>query len=216
MLVDAAASFFTNTPQQGMLFQLRPTRAWLNQYEKEYLSEKNDWNKRIIKREINAIRKALESGQELTDPVALGMDPQGTLRPVKTESGKTVTYTKPVLLLINGQSCSGGDAFPAIMQDMGVATLFGERTIGCGGSVRDQDVLNYSDLTVRFTHSMMVRAKPVTLPDGTQTNYIENVGVIPDIPYEFSEKDFYNDYENYRQAVEKAVLDLIAKTPTNS
>lgn len=216
VLADTAASFFTDKPRQGMLFQLRPTRAWLNDYEKKYAKEENNWNKLIIKREMNAIRTALELGQELTDPVSLGIDPQGMLRPIKTESGKTVTYTKPVLLLINGESCSGGDAFPAMMQDMGVATLFGERTIGCGGNVEQQDSLGYSDLGVHFTVSMMYRAKEQILPDGSKTRYIENVGVTPDIPYEITEKDFYDNYESYRQAVEKAVLDLIAKTPASS
>jgi C-terminal processing protease CtpA/Prc len=49
-----------------------------------------------------------------------------------------VRYTKPIIVLIDEMSGSGGDAFPSMIQGFGRAKLLGTRTMGAGGHVVEQ------------------------------------------------------------------------------
>jgi len=113
-------------------------------------------------------------------------------------------------LLIDEMSCSSGDIFPIMAQDANAVDLtFGTKTIGCGGNVVGVKSLGHSDIGFRITESLAVRAKPVTLPDGSTTRYIENVDAFPDIQYQISGDDFRDNYENYRNRIKQLILGMI-------
>ncbi len=111
-----------------------------------------------------------------------------------------VNYNKPVYILINEMSGSGGDLFPAMMKDLGRATLIGQPTMGAGGHVYDFDFvtpkLKHSEVNVRVTRSLFYR------PSGTT---IENNPVEPDYYYEPTLNDFLKGNEDYL----KFILDKI-------
>jgi hypothetical protein len=109
-------------------------------------------------------------------------------------------YTKPVIVLIDELAGSGGDAFPAIMQGIGRAKLFGSQTGGLGGHVEEQPSLSFSALKYRMTRSLFFH------PNGAP---IENNGAKPDFPYEITRTDFMYGYRNYRDAYTAALLTLI-------
>lgn len=100
-----------------------------------------------------------------------------------------VTYTKPILMLIDELSGSGGDAFPSILQGIGRAKLLGTRTMGAGGHVIELPLLNNSQILVRMTKSLFYR------PDGIA---VENNGATPDITYFPTQNDFVNEYQDYQ------------------
>lgn len=114
----------------------------------------------------------------------------------------TTHYDQPILVLINELDFSCGDLFPAILQDNGRAKLFGQKTAGAGGSVTFYPcnsrfgVRGYS-----LTRSFLYRL------DGKTP--IEDLGVSPDIPYKLTERDLTENYVDYREAVNKEVLNLI-------
>lgn len=96
-----------------------------------------------------------------------------------------VKYTKPVFMLINELDFSGGDATPANLQDYGRVTLVGVRTAGAGGSVENFRQRVSQDFSFSLTVSLMVRA------DGS---YVENYGVMPDVPFELVQSDVREGY----------------------
>lgn len=110
-------------------------------------------------------------------------------------------YTKPILVLINSLDFSGGDFFPAIMQDNKRALLLGTRTAGAGGYVLTSQFPNLLGIDYfHYTASMAVR-------DDQQP--IENSGIIPDIEYKIDETDLKFQYVNYLKAIHQALDTLI-------
>lgn len=107
-----------------------------------------------------------------------------------TQAINRVTYTKPILMLVDEMCGSGGDAFPSIMQGIGRAKLLGTRTMGAGGHVIELPLLNNSQILVRMTKSLFYR------PDGVA---VENNGANPDITYFPTQNDFVNEYQDYQK-----------------
>lgn len=102
-----------------------------------------------------------------------------------------INYTKPILILIDEMSGSGGDAFPSMMKGYGRAKLLGTRTMGAGGHVIELPNLSNSQIKVRMTKSLFYRPDDVA---------VENNGAEPDIAYSPSINDLkygYNEYQAF-------------------
>jgi C-terminal processing protease CtpA/Prc len=132
-------------------------------------------------------------GKTLTDPIYLTIYD-------KIPPNPKATYSKPILFLINELDMSCGDFAPAILQDNKRVTLFGSRTCGAGGAVKSFIWPNPYGLYIsRITTTIAYRMNGQP---------IENLGVTPDIPYEFTENDVLNGYVEYANAVNAAVNTL--------
>jgi hypothetical protein len=147
------------------------------------------------------ILKELEAGRRFTAPTHLwGVD---DIDPAPKAEER---YTKPILLLTNALDFSGGDFFPAIMQDNKRATIMGVRTSGAGGAVKPFSLPNQfgiDDLSATWTIAQRADGKP-----------IENLGVTPDVAYDFTAKDLRTGFAEYRLKVLKTLAGLLdgAKT----
>lgn len=116
------------------------------------------------------------------------------------EPNKEITYTKPILFLVNNLDFSCADFLPAILQDNKRATIFGSRTAGAGGVVVSESHPNRFGLSsYSITRSIAERA---------DKNPIENLGVIPDILYEITVRDLQENYPDYSKAVIDALENL--------
>jgi hypothetical protein len=103
-------------------------------------------------------------------------------------------YTKPLMVLTNHLDFSGGDFFPAIMQDNKRATIFGTRTSGAGGYVQMLDA---------GPNLLGVQGVSITgsVAERIDNSKIESDGVKPDKEYAFTENDLRNKFADYKAAV---------------
>jgi hypothetical protein len=101
----------------------------------------------------------------------------------------SVTYSKPMVLLVDEFSASGGDALAATLQDAGRVLVVGYRTMGAGGNVTDWDATSYTEGMTRVTRSLMSRKTDVITSDFPAAPYVENIGVRPDIELDYMTRD---------------------------
>lgn len=191
--LEQMVSLFANKPFKGLEFQFLASRneyltlkTWLTTEERSTV-QGEDYLK-----VLELVRASWMKGERLTAKT--------TFRNNRLVQPNTIRYTKPILILIDELSGSGGDAFPAMMQGYGFAKLLGTRTMGAGGHVVTYQPMNYSANTLRMTKSLFFH------PDGTA---IENNGATPDINYTITKDDFVNGYKAYQAAYLEALFKMI-------
>ena len=113
----------------------------------------------------------------------------------------SVSYKKPLLILNDRFSGSGGDFVPAILQAAGRAYVMGEISAGLGGPVyRNISSMPGSELSMRCTMGMCLRSDD--LP-------IENLGVVDDVPRYIRQGDMKDGFRSYAQDVLEVALGVI-------
>ena len=110
-------------------------------------------------------------------------------------------YAKPLMILTNELDFSGGDFFPAIMQDNKRAVTFGARTAGAGGVVKNyvynNSLLGMQSYNLTATIALRLNGQP-----------IESLGVTPDIPYAVQPGDLQAGFPLYKAAANAAAARL--------
>jgi len=130
--------------------------------------------------------------------------------PASDAKGNMVAYTKPLIVLVDEFSASGGDAFPATLQDNGRGPILGMPTMGLGGTVTNVNATAYSEAITRITMSLMNRKNPVAADGFPMSYYVENVGVRPDIAVDYMTKEnLLTQGKPFVAAFTNALLELI-------
>jgi hypothetical protein len=149
----------------------------------------------LMVRSAQFVLQQFNSGKRFTDLIHIsGVD---DIDPAPKAEER---YTKPILLLTNALDFSGGDFFPAIMQDNKRATIMGVRTAGAGGIVKSFSVNQFGIDHLSATGSLAER------PNGQP---IENLGVTPDVPYELTARDYRMGFGEYRYHILKTLKRLL-------
>ena len=173
-------------------FELRATSDWVaaisSSLESAQAQGAEQWQIDLLGQIKNQIVEANASNRGRTGPIPLD-DLTLDREPIRDGQGRVFSYSKPIMVLIDELSASGGDAFPATIQDNGRGILFGQRTMGAGGNVVGLAAGPYSEGFTTVTQSLMTRKDNVAAPDFPASPYVENVGVRPDIEVDYMTRD---------------------------
>jgi hypothetical protein len=157
----------------------------------------------------NDVLAAYSQDRGRTGPISL-TQPGLDLDPAR------VVYSKPIIVLADEFSASGGDAFPATLQDNQRALIAGFRTMGAGGNVVDWDATTYTEAFTRVTRSLMNRKTDIITPEFPPAPYVENIGVRPDVEIDYMTRDnLMNAGRPFVQAFTAAAVDHIRKQSGN-
>lgn len=118
-------------------------------------------------------------------------------------------YTKPLVVTVDEMTFSAAEFAAAILKDNERAIVFGFRTAGAGGMVREvpmseyAESLGFTSMTLTWTFARRTNGAP-----------IENTGIEPDLEYKLTVKDLTEGFAPYRQALEAAVNSVAGFTPS--
>lgn len=193
-LVENTAALFIPHSYPGLEFQFLASKTEYLQFKNWMTTETidNTFGQESLKYALNLILDSWKKGEYLT--------PKTTFHVVYPVRPAQFQYTKPIVLLADEMSGSGGDAFPGLMQGYGRAKVIGNRTMGLGGHVEEIPGLYNSGLGLRMTKSLFYK------PDGVA---IENNGVQPDVVYIPNRDDFMYEFKGYQKFYLNELFKLI-------
>lgn len=210
--VEGAAQRLIPTPFQTIGFEIRATGAWLFSFASQLNAARANPATppdvlANITANFNAVLGAYNANRGRSTPISLNPTGSLTLQPRPAP----MVYTKPLMVLTDEFSASGGDMLPAIIQSNNRGPIFGWRTMGAGGSVVGYSGPAFTESFFRITVSLMNRGHVVNTPDFPPAPYIENIGVRPDIPVDIMTRDnLMTNGAPFVQAFKQAISNLIA------
>ena len=211
--MNGIVSLLMPSTWRSIPFALRATSEWVVEISSSLTSAtaqgapKNilDLLKSIMDEIVNA--NAAQRG--MTNPIPLD-DVTIDRDPATDAKGNVIAYKKPLLVLVDELSASGGDAFAATIQDNARGPLLGWRTMGAGGNVELWEAGSYSLGLATVTESLMTRKSVITTPDYPAAPYVENIGVRPDIVVDYMTVDnLINGGKPFVDAFTAAMVSLI-------
>jgi hypothetical protein len=209
-------SLLHHYPFEGMAFEVRATSGWIQSISNSYESARAQGAPPPILALFQKIQDALvqanASDRGLTAPIPLDSI-ENQRQPARNNQGNIIAYTRPIMVLIDEFSASGGDAFAAVIQDNARGALFGYRTMGAGGNVTQWRAGSYSEAIVTLTESLMSRAFERAADNGYPTSrYIENVGVRPDFEYDYmTQENLFGNGKPFVDAFTAAMVEHIRR-----
>jgi hypothetical protein len=182
--VEAVAQRLIPAPFNTIGFEIRSTGSWLFSFAAQLTNARSNPATppailANLEANFNEVLSAYNENRGRSAPVSLNSTGSLQLNPVAG------AYAKPILMLTDEFSASGGDMLPAIFQSNHRGPTFGWRTMGAGGSVVAFNGPAFTESIFRVTVSLMNRGEVITTPDFPPAPYVENIGVRPNIPVDY-------------------------------
>ena len=200
---------------RSIAFEVRATSSWVEQISAAYESAKAQGAPQTILDLYLALKAAVVdanlANRGRTDPIPLD-NVTIDRPPARDMQGNVIAYDKPIMVLVDELSASGGDAFAATIQDNARGPLLGWRTMGAGGTVVGREGGDYGLGFIRVTQSLMNRKNPIVTADYPTARYVENIGVRPDITVDYMTLDnLTNGGQTFVNTFIAAMVDYIQK-----
>jgi hypothetical protein len=188
---DEVARVFFARPFKTLPEQIRPTLALLAKASQLVDATQggpapDPAAKAHMQEVYEEINSAYMQGRRLTHAIyPRNVTPY--LTPAADAGGTPISYSKPIVLLVDQNSACAAEAFAAVFQDNRRGVVAGMQTQGVGGAI-DTRVHGgeYSESLLSFASTLLVR----TQPSGTAGRpvYIQNVGITPDVQLNYMTK----------------------------
>jgi hypothetical protein len=212
--LNAIVSYLMPSTWRIIPFALRATSEWVDAASSALVSAAAQGAPKsyldllqMIKDEVVAANSAMRG---TTKPIPLD-DVTIDRPPAMDSKGNVIAYTKPIIVLVDDMSASGGDAFAATIQDNNRGPLVGWRTMGAGGNVEYWEAGTYSLGVSSVTESLMIRKNNIVTPEYPPAPYVENIGVRPDIVVDYMTADNLN--QKGKPFVDAFVAAILAQIP---
>jgi hypothetical protein len=176
--------------------QIGLNEGWIDSIEDASFSAPSDGEKVLYQRLLKEMLAYKAQGLRITPKESAYS--LNVLVPWAIKPHRELKKDFNIVLLVNEMCASACDIFAGVLQDNKMATLVGERSMGAGGNVVNYWQSPNTNMDLHQTESLLVR---------TNGEYIENVGVTPEVKMIVSESASTN-YEPLRL---KAVELLSAK-----
>jgi C-terminal processing protease CtpA/Prc len=190
--LNRLTSFLMPKTWRSIPFEVRATSNLIASFSASYESAKAQGAPQSILDQLLFIKDAFVSANRAnrgrTIPIPLD-DVVIDRSPAVDSTGKVIAYDKPIMVLVDEMSASGGDAFAATIQDNARGPLLGFRTMGAGGNVVSWEAGSYSLGFVTLTQSLMNRKNPIVTSDYPTAPYVENIGVRPEISVDYMTRE---------------------------
>lgn len=178
--VESICQFLIPGQFRTLGFEIRATQNYVLSFQQALASARaaraDQWILDLLAMLGGQLEQAYRERRGRTGPLPIG----GGLS-LMIDS-QPLVYTKPLVVLADEFSASGGDMLPAIIQDNGRGLIVGMRTAGAGGNVVGGNAGPYSESSTSVTLGLMNRKDPVVTPDFPTAPYVEGIGVRPDVP----------------------------------
>jgi len=189
-------------------FEVRATAGWVFTSQARLntarLTNQEPWVISLLEQNLAQVKQANQELRGRTGPISLNATGGLELAP------HPAAYSKPVMILVDGFSASGGDMLPAILQDNGRALIAGQRTMGAGGNVVSFTSGSHTEIFFRVTQSLMNRKEPVITDEFPAAPYVENIGVRPDVELDYmTRENLINFGQPFVQAFTGLMVDHI-------
>jgi hypothetical protein len=160
---------------------------------------------------VQGVRDAYNRNRGLSD-VLPGCTLELERDTARDRFGNILAYGKPLIVLTDELSISYADYASAILQEAGRGPLFGYRTNGAGGAVFGLNTGFNSETYTTVTWTIGARNRYIGTDDYGTTNRLENIGVRPDIPFDYMTRDnLMSGGKLFTDAFTQAILNEIAK-----
>jgi hypothetical protein len=179
---------------QATGFALRPFWSRVMSFYSSWISAKNSGAPKQIVDQYellyNAMLDANTKGKLITDPLPLCTSSL-TRTALSNRDGNLIAYLRPVMMLVDEFSTSTADSVAGMFQDVHRGWLFGMRTDGAGGNNTTFAAGSYSEGQTGMTLALQTRQYKVSnaFSGYPYTEYIENVGVWPEVPMDYMTKE---------------------------
>ncbi len=175
LLMELAQALSKNKVIQPNI-QFGTNEGWIDSLEDWADNAPSDAEKEMAKRLLTEVMSSEAQGLRIT-PKSTAYNLE-VLMPWQLKVNDSITKDFNIVLLVNEMCASSCDIFAGVLQDNKMATIVGQRTMGAGGNVVSYWQAPNSNMDVRQVESLVVR---------TNGQYIENVGVTPDVEMNVSE-----------------------------
>jgi hypothetical protein len=193
--LNAIVSYLMPSKWRSIAFELRASSEWVVAISSSLVSATAQGAPQNILDLLQAIKDEIVAANGAmrgrTKPIPLD-DVTIDRDPATDAKGNMIAYTKPLIVLVDEMSASGGDAFAATIQDNARGPLLGWRTMGAGGNVEAWEAGTYSLGITTVTESLMNRKTAIVTAEYPAAPYVENIGVRPEIVVDYMTADNLN------------------------